>query len=144
MSSRSLTPQALMAKADKACSSAHALLELGDVDGAANRAYYAMFDAARAALLASGAPVEPDIGRTHSGLIGAFGNFLVKNGPVPKEVGRLLNRAHEIRLVADYNGDSVEPTDAQEMVRQAVAFVAAMQAEFMRGKSEDEDHGTGP
>jgi uncharacterized protein (UPF0332 family) len=49
-----------MAKADTACSSARALLDLGDVDGAANRAYYAMFDAA---LLVSGAPVEPDIGR---------------------------------------------------------------------------------
>jgi uncharacterized protein (UPF0332 family) len=131
VSNRQLTPGALMAKADTACSSARALLDLGDVDGAANRAYYAMFDAARAALLASGAPVEPDIGRTHSGLIGAFGNFLVKNGPVSKEVGRLLNRAHEIRLVADYNDDSVEPADAQEMVKQAETFVAAMRAEFM-------------
>lgn len=43
-----------MAKAETACSSARVLLELGDVDGASNRAYYAMFDAARAALLASG------------------------------------------------------------------------------------------
>ena len=75
-----------MAKADTACSSARALLDLGDVDGAANRAYYAMFDAARAALLVSGAQVAPDIGRTHSGLIGAFGKFLVRNGAVPKEV----------------------------------------------------------
>lgn len=90
MSHRQLTPHALMTKADTACASARALLDLGDVDGAANRAYYAMFDAARAALLASGSPVEPDIGRTHSGLIGAFGLFLVKNGPVSKGVGRLL------------------------------------------------------
>ncbi len=58
-----LTPAALMAKAERACSSARALLDLGDVDGACNRAYYAMFDVARAALLASGAPVQPDIGR---------------------------------------------------------------------------------
>ena len=128
---RQLTPDALMAKADTACSSARVLLDLGDLDGAANRAYYAMFDAARAALLASGAPVEPDIGRTHSGLIGAFGNFLVKNGPVSKEVGRSLNRAHEIRLMADYNGDSVEPPDALEIVKQAESFVAAMRAQFM-------------
>jgi uncharacterized protein (UPF0332 family) len=126
VSNRQLTPEALMAKANTACSSARSLLDLGDVDGATNRAYYAMFDAARAALLASGAPVGPDIGRTHSGLIGAFGNFLVKNGPVSKEAGRLLNRAHEIRLVADYNGDSVEPADAREMVEQAERFVKAM------------------
>lgn len=133
-----------MAKADTACSSARALLDLGDVDGAASRAYYAMFDAARAALLASGAPVEPDIGRTHSGLIGAFGNFLVKNGPVSKEVGRLLNRAHEIRLVADYNGDSVEPADAKEVVEQAETFVATMRAEFMPKESDDNDYGMTP
>ena len=131
MSNRQLTPDALMAKADTACTSAQALLDLGDVDGAANRAYYAMFDAARAALLASGAPVEPNIGRTHSGLIGAFSNFLVKNGPVSKEIGRLLNRAHEIRLVADYNDNSVELADAQEMVEQAKIFVAAMRAGFI-------------
>lgn len=136
MNNQQLTPDVLMAKADTACSSARALLDLGDVDGAANRAYYAMFDAARAALLASGAPVEPDIGRTHSGLIGAFGNFLVKNGPVSKEVGHLLNRAHEIRLVADYKGDSVELTDVQKIVKQAETFVAAMRTEFMPVQSK--------
>src|SRR3990167_9399709 len=114
MNAQPLTPLALMTKAMTACVSARALLELGDVDGAANRAYYAMFDAARAALLASGAPVEPDIGRTHSGLIGAFGHNLVKNGPVSRDMGRLLNRAHEIRQAADYNGDSVERVDADE------------------------------
>ena len=60
--SNQLTPIALMAKADRACSSARTLLDLGDVDGACNRAYYAMFDAARAALLASGSSVRPNIG----------------------------------------------------------------------------------
>ncbi len=107
------------------------------MDGAASRAYYAMFDAARAALLASGASAEPNINRTHSGLIGTFGNHLVKNGPVPKEVGRLLNRAHEIRLVADYTGDSVEPVDARAMVEQAEVFVATMRVKFMRDDSDE-------
>lgn len=125
-----LTPSALMLKADRACASARVLLDIGDVDGACNRAYYAMFDAARAALLASGAPVAPDIGRTHGGLISAFSNHLVKNGPVPKDMGRLLNRAQEIRQVADYKGDSVEITDAQEMVAQAETFIAALRAAF--------------
>ena len=45
-----MTPQELMAKADRALASAKLLLDSGDVDGACNRAYYAMFDAARAAL----------------------------------------------------------------------------------------------
>ncbi|WP_204848259.1 HEPN domain-containing protein [Rhodopila globiformis] len=43
-----------MAKAARAAESARALLDRGDADGACNRAYYAMFDAARAALLAVG------------------------------------------------------------------------------------------
>ena len=126
-----LAPEALMAKAGRACASARALLVLGDVDGACNRAYYAMFDAARAALLASDAPVRPDIGKTHSGLINAFSDHLIKKGPIPKEMGRLLKRAEEVRLVADYKGDSVELSDAQEMMEQAEIFVAAMRAKFM-------------
>ena len=129
--SQPLTHSVLMAKADRACKSAGVLLEIGDVDGACNRAYYAMFDAARAALLASGAPVAPDIGRTHGGLINAFSNHLVKNGPVSKDMGRLLNRAQEIRQIADYKGDSVELIDAQEMVMQAETFIAALRAEFL-------------
>lgn len=129
--SRSLTPQILMDKAKRACASARALLDLDDVDGACNRAYYAMFDAARAALLATNAPVKPDIGKTHRGLINAFGDHLIKNGPISKDLGRLLNRAEEIRLVADYRGDSVERSDAEEMVRQAEAFVAAVRMQCL-------------
>lgn len=144
MSRQHLTPEVLMAKADTACSSARALLALGDVDGATNRAYYAMFDAARAALMASGAPAEPDFGRTHSGLIGAFGHHLVKNGSVPRDLGRHLNRAHEIRLVADYRGESVQPADAAEVVAQAAAFVAALRAQFVPGRSKDDHHDMPP
>lgn len=123
----------LMAKAETACSSARVLLELGDVDGASNRAYYAMFDAARAALLASGEGVvdSADPGRTHSSLIGGFGLHLVKSGRVSREMGRLLNRAHEIRQVADYKAESVELEDAKELVEQAEVFVANLRAAFL-------------
>ena len=52
-----MTPQrsaaSLMAKAAQAVASARVLLETNDADGATNRAYYAMFDAAQAALLSS-------------------------------------------------------------------------------------------
>jgi len=41
--SDNLIPETLMAKAVRACASAHALLDLNDVNGACNRAYYAMF-----------------------------------------------------------------------------------------------------
>ena len=63
-----MTAQDLMAKALQAVASANVLLNAGDADGACNRAYYAMFDAARAALLASG----HEVGRTHRGVLTAF------------------------------------------------------------------------
>lgn len=116
----------LMAKAVQAAASARVLLETGDADGACNRAYYAMFDAARAALLARGCSV----GKTHRGILNAFSDRLVKDGPLPKEVGRLLKRAETIRYVADYQGDPVGLADAREMVEQADAFVAAVGAEL--------------
>ena len=124
--------QDLMAKAIQAAASAKVLLDTGDSDGACNRAYYAMFDAARAALLASGAPVEPEIAKTHNGLISAFSLHLVKTGRVPVELGRALNKAEELRLIADYKGDPIEKEDAAWAVSQAQAFVQAMQATFMK------------
>ena len=120
-----------MGKARQACKSARVLLNTGDVDGACNRAYYAMFDAARAALLASHAPVGPELGKTHSGLIAAFSLHLVKNGPLTKDIGRLLNRGEEVRLVADYNGDSVTQSDAESQVAEAERFVTAIETEVI-------------
>ena len=121
----------LLAKAIQASVSAKLLLNAGDADGACNRAYYAMFDAARAALLASGAPVAPEIAKTHSGLISAFSLHLVKTGRVPIELGKSLNKAEELRLIADYKGDPVEIDAASWAVFEAHAFVQVMQDTFM-------------
>lgn len=127
-----------MAKAVRAAASAQVLLATGDADGACNRAYYAMFDAARAALLASGAPVEPEmIARTHNGLISAFSLHLVKFGRVPVELGRSLNKAEELRLLADYKGDPIEQEDAAWAVHQAQAFVQTMRATFLAEPASD-------
>ncbi|MBS0308337.1 MAG: HEPN domain-containing protein [Proteobacteria bacterium] len=125
-----------MAKAGQAAVSAQILLDMGDPDGACNRAYYAMFDAARAALLASGHV----IGKTHKGVLNTFSEYLVKNGPFSKETGRLLKLAETRRYVADYGGDPVELDDAKEMVEQAVSFVTAIRTEFMLEESGDSNH----
>jgi uncharacterized protein (UPF0332 family) len=121
-----LNPEGLMTKAVRACESARALLDLDDPDGACNRAYYAMFDAARAALMASG--VSPDVAKTHSGLIATFGFHLVKTGRVPVELGKAFNRAEEIRLEADYKGDPIPTDKAREIVERSGTFVATMRA----------------
>lgn len=118
-----MNAQSLMMKARIACESARALLERQDSDGACNRAYYAMFDAARAALMATNAEIPLNIGKTHSGVLTAFSQHLVKNGPVPRDIGRLLKQAEELRLVADYSGDSITLDDARALVEKAESFV---------------------
>ncbi len=123
-----MTPQELMAKADRALASAKLLLDSGDVDGACNRAYYAMFNAARAALLSINAPVPAEVARTHSGLIAAFSLHLVKTGKVAIEHGRSLNKVEDLRLIADYRGDPVTLENAAWALEQANSFLVAMQA----------------
>lgn len=120
----------LFAKADIALASANLLLAAQDTDGACNRAYYAMFDAARAALLAAAAPAQTETVRTHSGLITAFSLHLVKTGMVSTDLGRLLNRVQELRLAADYQGDPVDAGHAQQAVDSAVEFVTAVKVRF--------------
>jgi len=129
----------LIAKAGRAAESARMLLDAGDTDGACNRAYYAMYDAARAALLASSAPVDPEIARTHGGLISAFSLHLVKPGRIAVDLGKALNKAEDLRLVADYRDDAVEAEAAAWAVREAKRFVKAMSAEFMSDPRRDDD-----
>ena len=124
-----------MTKAQRALASAHKLLQDKDGDGACNRAYYAMFDAARAALIASKAPVPAEIAKTHSGLIAAFSMHLVKTGAFPIELGRALNRVEDLRLVADYKGDSISAEEAQWAVQQAQAFLEQVNQRFMGAES---------
>lgn len=120
-----------MVKARRAVASAYKLLQDNDNDGACNRAYYAMFDAARAALIASKAPVPPEIAKTHSGLIAAFSLHLVKPNLFPIELGRALNRTEDLRRVADYKGDSIATEEAQWAVQQAQTFVDEVAKRFM-------------
>ncbi len=122
-----MTTEELFIKAERAIASAHILFTSGDWDGASNRAYYAMFDAARAALMALAPTAEAETIRTHNGLITAFSLHLVKTNKVPIEQGRNLNRVEEIRLIADYKGDAVEQEQAQWAIQQAEAFLSIIQ-----------------
>jgi uncharacterized protein (UPF0332 family) len=121
-----MTPDEYLRKAERALASARLLLQDGDNEGACNRAYYAMFDAAHAALLRHGEAANPAETRTHSGLIGAFGKHLVKTGLVSPELGRSLNRIERIRLIGDYTGEPIDAEQASWVVDQAAAFVTAM------------------
>ena len=127
-----MTPLDLLDKAERALASARLLLEAEDIDGACNRAYYAMFDAARARLLAGGF-IDVETIKTHSGLITAFSLHLVKAGAVSINLGKSLNRIADMRLIADYTADEVSRLDAAAAVSQAVIFVEAMRKSIKDG-----------
>ncbi len=116
---------AILDKAAKALASARLLLDAGDSDGATNRAYYAMFDAALAALTWAGALQSPP--RTHGGLIGSFGQHLVQTGLVTADLGRSFNRVQELRLTADYLAEPVPLDKAKAAIEEAATFVATIQ-----------------
>jgi uncharacterized protein (UPF0332 family) len=125
-----VTPADYMAKALRAQASAELLLADGDVEGACNRAYYAMFDAAHAAILH--VDPEADLGqiRTHRGLIAAFGQRLVKTSMLDVTLGRSLNQVERLRLLSDYTGEAVEVDAARQALVQARDFVKSI-AQFV-------------
>jgi len=85
-----------------------------------------MFDAARAALLFSCPPVKADIGKTHSGLISAFGEHLEKTGLVSRGMSKKINQAFRLRQIADYTGDFLDLEQATEIVESAKEFIAEL------------------
>ena len=117
----------IMDNAGQALASARILLTAGDSDGATNRAYYAMFDAAIAALEWVGIGTAQDQHKTHGGLIGSFGLHLVRTGRLPAELGRSLNRVQELRLTGDYLAEPVPLEKARWAVQEADTFVAGIQ-----------------
>jgi uncharacterized protein (UPF0332 family) len=121
-----LRPAELIAKARRSAISAKLLFDAGDLNGACNRAYYAMFDAARAALLASREPIKSEVIKTHSGLITAFSLYLIKPGRIPMQHGKSLRQVDQIRLLADYSDEEVERETALSAIEQADDFVGAV------------------
>ena len=122
-----MKPAELFYKANVAIKSSELLLSSGDLDGACNRAYYAMFDAARATLLITGVVVDLTTIKTHNGLITAFSLHLVKTGKVSVDLGKALNKVEDLRLVADYRGDEVDKEKAIWAREQAKVFVKALE-----------------
>ena len=62
-----------------------------------NRAYYAMFYAVLALLI-----FEPYASSKHSGVLGYFNRRFIKPGIFPEEMGRVINKAFDLRQRGDY------------------------------------------
>ena len=124
------TAQAFMRMAGRALASAQLLLTANDAEGACNRAYYAMFDAANSALIYADPDRPATRFKTHRGLIAAFGLHLVQGNFIDASHGNALNRVEKLRLLADYTGEPVSQEDAEWAVTQAKAFLAAVRLRF--------------
>lgn len=74
--------------------------------------------------------------KTHSGLISTFSLHIIKTGRLPVSLGKALNRAAEIRLIADYTGDEVSAEKAQWVIEQATLLLDAVQREFRPRESQ--------
>lgn len=100
--------------------SARLLLEHDLFRAAVNRAYYAVFHVATAALLTL------DVIRSkHSGVQSAFAQYLVKPGIIEQEFYETFKFARELREESDYRDDLVKLT-AQEtasLLKDAGRFV---------------------
>jgi len=111
-------------KGRTAARSARLLLDNSDPNGATDRAYFAMFHGARAAL----AHVDAALAQTkrHATVIGRFGRHLVKDRGLDAEFGRALSLAFDMRTIADYEPVVVDASDAREVVESAERFLEAL------------------
>ena len=97
------------------------LLSGGFCNGTVGRAYYAMFHAATAALLAK------DIERTsHHAIISAFGEFLAKPGFVDGKLHKHIIEAFTLRNDCDYLAPfEADESQASTTLQRAKEFVEA-------------------
>lgn len=125
--------RALRKKSRDALSDAELLLENGSVEAAINRAYYAVFSAARAAVL-----VKDETPNTHAGVIRRFGYHFVRTEQISEEIGGILSTAESMRGTADYDAFSTfELEEAAELTKEANRFVDAIEKQILPGTGSE-------
>ncbi len=94
----------------------------------ANRAYYAVFHAAIAALQQVGIRPARDAW-SHEFVPGQFDGVLInRRKRYPPELRGILSRNAAVRLSADYDEEPVTQTEASRALRRSRTFVRAIQA----------------
>lgn len=114
----------LFEQARRALKSASLTLNDGDTKAAINRAYYAAFYAATAALLGKG-----EAPKSHKGMHQRFHLHFVASGPLSKATGSVLSFAGDTRRQADYDAFTVfEEAAIADLLADVEAFVDAVEA----------------
>jgi uncharacterized protein (UPF0332 family) len=107
-------------RAEMCLREARALSSVALPYGAASRAYYAVFHAARALLISIGIEAK-----THKGMVSLLGDHFVRPGRLSAEMGRLVSRMQRDREDADYETGAVfTPDEVSRMIADAESFLA--------------------
>jgi uncharacterized protein (UPF0332 family) len=119
-------------KARESLRGAESEFDGGRHNNVANRAYFACFQAAVAALLRAG--IRPGGGQwSHAFVPSQFdGQLIYRRKLYPTELRNTLERAYALRRKADYDEDTVRRADAERGLRQARTFVRAIETGRIR------------
>lgn len=113
------SPATWLELAESKLDHARRIFEIGLYDDAVSRAYYAMFYAAKAALLSEGVDL-----RRHSSAVTKFRELFVVTGRVDAEYLRSLGRAQSARERSDYAPfASLSKDGTEEILNTASAFI---------------------
>lgn len=116
-----MTP--LWTKAIEAADDARFLFRGQRYHGACNRAYFAMFNAARA-LLAEVHGLKIEKIKRHATVNRLFSLHLIQNGPFDKEFGTFLKRAGDARIVSDYDDFDISIYEAKTVIDAMERFMS--------------------
>ena len=89
----------------------------------ANRAYYAIFHAARAVLILDGQDYK-----RHSGVISFFRKDYIKTGILDESLSEIIKNAFELRTESDYSDFFIiSKAEIEKQIKDAVFFVAGIE-----------------
>ena len=105
--------------AKKDLKSARALLAIEDFKGANNRAYYSIFHAINAVHAVSGKAYK-----RHKDAVANFNKDYVKTSIFPRDIGRKIGSAEEIRHASDYDDFYIaDKEESEQQIAVADEFI---------------------
>jgi uncharacterized protein (UPF0332 family) len=111
--------EALLDKAERSFGAAKRLLDAGDTDFAASRAYYGYFYIAEALLLSKGLSFS-----RHGQVISQYGVHFARSEVLDRRFHKFLDDAFALRQLADYSTDpSLEPDTIRGLIEEGEFFL---------------------
>lgn len=112
---------------------AQILFEAKEYYGANNRAYYAVFHAVSAIHALDG-----NVYKKHKDAIGNFNKNYVKSGIFPREIGRRISEAEQIRTASDYDDFYIAGREESKDQIDLACTLADMIERYCNEKTEKE------